>query len=191
MAVFFTLSFLHPGEKRYFQLKYQQDVNKQATFILPLQGAIAYSNAQFGYGSGPIWLDSLSCTGRESSLLNCSHRGIGVTYSFCGHDDDAGVQCPGKRTEGEHHHHQIKSYGCFTPSAPATAPICCNDGDIRLVNGSVANEGRVEICYNNRWGTVCDDLFGSTEATVICRQLGYSTVGEHHTCNKLNIQAYF
>ena len=62
--------------------------------------------------------------------------------------------------------------------APATTPVCCNDGDIRLVGGSVARQGRVEICYNNQWGTVCDDFFGSPEARVVCRQLGYSTVGE-------------
>ena len=66
-----------------------------------------------------------------------------------------------------------------TLSASATTPVCCNNGDIRLVNGSVANEGRVEICYDNQWGTVCDDFFDSPEAKVICKQLGYSTVGKY------------
>ena len=61
-------------------------------------------------------------------------------------------------------------------------PVCCKNGDIRLVNGSVASQGRVEICYDNQWGTVCDDSFSSPEATVVCRQLGYSTVGEPHAC---------
>ena len=57
-----------------------------------------------------------------------------------------------------------------------TAP--CSTGDIRLARGGVPNEGRVEICMNNVWGTVCDDGWGSTDATVVCRQLGYSTTGD-------------
>ena len=50
-------------------------------------------------------------------------------------------------------------------------------GQLRLAGGNIENEGRVEICLNNQWGTICDDLWGHIEASVVCRQLGYNTQG--------------
>ena len=54
----------------------------------------------------------------------------------------------------------------------------CNTGELQLFGGNVPNEGRVEVCIStNLWSTVCDDNWGSIDATVVCRQLGYSTQG--------------
>ena len=57
--------------------------------------------------------------------------------------------------------------------------VLCTNGDIRLVNGTNDYEGRVEVCWNWMWGTVCDDFWSPFDAVVACRQLGYPTTGEH------------
>ena len=53
----------------------------------------------------------------------------------------------------------------------------CSDGELRLAGGSDnvvqgTREGRVEICINNAWGTVCRTLFGNPDAQVACHELG-------------------
>uniref|UniRef100_A0A8C9PRR8 Galectin 3 binding protein n=1 Tax=Spermophilus dauricus TaxID=99837 RepID=A0A8C9PRR8_SPEDA len=52
------------------------------------------------------------------------------------------------------------------------------DGDMLLGNGAAANEGRVEIFYGGQWGTVCDNLWDLTDASVVCRALGFENATE-------------
>ena len=56
----------------------------------------AIGSAIFGQGSGSIWLDSVTCTGNESTLASCGHLGVGITRS-CYHYEDAGVRCSGEK----------------------------------------------------------------------------------------------
>ena len=91
------------------------------------------------------------CTGTELSIFDCPHS----TVNNCGHDEDVGLVCD--------------------------IPPQCEDGDIRLVDSTLLNQGRIEVCSSNVWGTVCDDFFDVNDAIVACRQLG--STGK--TCNNL------
>ncbi|GIL89906.1 hypothetical protein Vretifemale_17647, partial [Volvox reticuliferus] len=63
---------------------------------------------------------------------------------------------------------------CGGPSAQNVYSLT-SQYPVALVDGQNANEGRVEILYNSQWGTVCGNAMGASEATVICRQLGYNS----------------
>ena len=49
---------------------------------------------------------------------------------------------------------------------------------MRLVDGSSYNEGRVEVYYSGRWGTVCNDGLNDAYASLVCTQLEFSSSGE-------------
>uniref|UniRef100_A0A8C4WP58 SRCR domain-containing protein n=1 Tax=Gopherus evgoodei TaxID=1825980 RepID=A0A8C4WP58_9SAUR len=58
-----------------------------------------------------------------------------------------------------------------------TRVLC--DGNIRLVSGADPCRGRVEIFYQGTWGTVCDDDWGMSDTSVVCRQVGCGRAVAH------------
>ena len=50
-------------------------------------------------------------------------------------------------------------------------------GDLNLYDKDELSQGRVEVCINRTWGTVCDGSWTNQEAAVVCKQLGFSPYG--------------
>ena len=54
----------------------------------------------------------------------------------------------------------------------------CVDGDVRIQGGQTY--GRVDVCVNQTWGTVCSgNHWNDVAASVVCRQLGHSSYGRY------------
>ena len=57
------------------------------------------------------------------------------------------------------------------------SPELCEEGDVRLQGGRLETEGRVEICINETWSTICDNGWSINDANVVCQQLGFLSIG--------------
>ena len=58
----------------------------------------------------------------------------------------------------------------------------CKDGEVQLTGGTNSTLGRLQVCINRAWGTVCSTKFGTNEAEVVCQQLGFAPGECGHEC---------
>ena len=109
-------------------------------------GARALCCAHYGEGSGPIHISGVSCLGTEPNITSCAYL---TNTSQDQHYKDVSVHCQqgtGSSLYSARH--------CTSNVCSFTAPTHTEEGEIRLVNGSYAWEGRVEIYLSDRKSVV-------------------------------------
>ena len=105
-------------------------------------------------------MDEIHCTGNEEWLSACPHSGYGT--NGCKHNEDVAIICTGKCLQND----------CFCYAILNTGPDVIRE--LRLAGGD-DRSGRVEIKVNNMWAQICGDLWNFTDASVVCRYLGFNT----------------
>nr|XP_054763722.1 deleted in malignant brain tumors 1 protein-like [Lytechinus pictus] len=107
----------------------------------------ALGGAYFGPGVGPVHLTGVDCGMHNTYLFECAALLTMGNDPSCDHSRDVSVICT-QRSAPEQH--------------------------VRIVSGPTPFRGRVEVFMDDQWGTICDDLWDTNDASVFCRQLGYT-----------------
>lgn len=118
------------------------------------------------------YINDINCTGTESAILDCPYNGL-INYGCPQSHRYANVFCKG-----------IPSIWFITSifaEVGSTNETNCTDGEVRLIGGLNKYRGRVEVCVNRVWGTVCGySNWGRQEASIVCKQIGGMRYGTYY-----------
>ncbi|XP_032085777.1 LOW QUALITY PROTEIN: lysyl oxidase homolog 2 [Thamnophis elegans] len=139
-----------------------------------------FPGSKYGKGEGTIWLDNLYCTGRESSIAQCTSNGWGV--SDCKHTEDVSVLCSEKRIPGFRFEdpllNQIENTNIKVEDVRIRAVFSASRKRIPVA------EGYVEIKEGGTWKQICDKNWTNKNSRVVCGMFGFPSE------KKYNVKAY-
>ncbi|XP_075770478.1 soluble scavenger receptor cysteine-rich domain-containing protein SSC5D isoform X2 [Pelodiscus sinensis] len=119
----------------------------------------------WGLPEGAVVCRELGC-GAVQAAPGGAHFGTGTGPIWL---DDVG--CSGK--EVSLRHCRARPWGRSNCQHNEDASVVCTGGAVlRLVGGAGPCSGRLEVFHQDRWGTVCDDMWALPGAAVVCRELG-------------------
>ena len=169
----------------YFSLQILNNIVLIISFISVAIGApVSGRDSVYGSGSGRITLDNVVCNGGEANLFKCTHNEI--FSNNCNHTEDAAVVCGSKSPGLSYKNAMFIFHSC------SISVVACVEGAVRIVNDGVTltslqpeqdfikdevARGRVEVCVNGTFGSLCDMALDNMDASVVCRQLGFSSSG--------------
>ena len=132
-------------------------------YVSSSSGTIPLTTSVFARGIVPVLVGRILCLRDALTLQDCYHvrtYSVSTSRAFTYYNYAVnGIICQGN----------------------VTSETECIPGDAKLVGGSKVNEGRVEVCIDGFWGTICDEGWDDDDASVICQQLGLSATGNYTT----------
>lgn len=145
--------------------------DKDAGVVCKALGYHSGGKAYTRYGSGQtaparMWLSKVKCGGGEQDIGDCQHDKWGEVRG-CNAKMAVGVCCAGLRT-GK----------IGVREGPSDFPLCpAASADFARLRDCDYKKCRLEIYHDDVWGTVCDNGFTDSSASVVCRSLGFKDGG--------------
>ena len=137
-----------------------------------LVGAAVVTNGLFGSSLNYSLFDNITCSENaiESSLTSCTLYSTDC-LPLC--PNNIAIRCFSKLVCGYIISPQ-RNHSSRTLLDPGN---CEEEGAVQLADGAIDQEGRVEVCHDGVWGSICDEGWDKTDAYIICQQLGYPKTG--------------
>ncbi len=127
--------------------------------IIYLLGTLSRSGSYFGKPDKTVHLSNVQCIGDEGSIGDCTKTSYSLEQGKTLQTAVAGVTC-------------YIPDGCIAPPT-GESEYECGNGQVKLTgNNANDGEGVLHYCYKGLWSTFCS--LSATEATIACRQLGFT-----------------